>query len=262
MKYSATFLTATALLLHQQSAFAFAPLQWSSAQKIQRSTAQRFYSIKDDSSSGGGETEVERLLRQAAELRAQAADAENQIHASLTEKMKKHEREMDSLIDYLFFSSSSGSLVDRLKSKRLSMDTLTGILDRLHKRELVASGIEYVDSSVKGDRTEFQRVVVEPDKAEMKRLEGLLDSLIDAVAVLDQEFMAQKEEKGELYVSHTEDQHFGGGNSAKRLRQHYDAVKREYEDQYQKRQQALHDAQTIKKGNKPPPKQKDINLHN
>jgi hypothetical protein len=142
------------------------------------------------------------------------------------------------------------------------MDTLTDIIDRLHKRELVASGIEHVDSSVQEDRRiKFQRIVDKPDEAERKRLEGLLGQLIDAVAVLDQEFMAQKESKGELYVSHTEDQHWGGGNSAKRLRQHHDEVKREYDYQYQQRQKELHEAQTIKKGNKPPPKQKDINLH-
>jgi Skp family chaperone for outer membrane proteins len=255
MKYAATLLTATALLLHQQSTGAFAPpLQWSAAQKIQRSTTERF-------SSTAGETDVERLLRQAAELRAQAAEDEHQLHSSLTQKIKKHDEDMDSLIGHLFFSAPGGSLVDRLKSKRLSMDTLTDIIDRLHKRELVASGIEYVDSSEHEDRTEFRRVVVEPDDAEMQRLDGLLGNLIDAVAVLDKEFMAQKETKGELYVSHTEEQHFGGGNSAKRLRQHYDQVKREYEDQYQKRQQELHDAQKVKKGNKPPPKQKDININ-
>lgn len=252
MKYPATFLTATALLLHQQSTGAFAPLQWST-QKIQRSTTERF-------SSPAGETEVERLLRKAAELRAQAAKAEHQIHASLTKKIKKHDKDMDHLIDHLFFSG--GYLVDHLKSKRLSVDTLTDIIDRLHKRELVASGIEYVDSSDREDRTEFRRVVVEPDEAEMKRLDGFVDNLIDAVAVLDKEFLAQKEAKGELYVSHTEDQHFGGGSSAKRLRQHYDQVKREYDDQYQKRQQDLHDAQKIKKSNNPQPKQKDINMHN
>jgi hypothetical protein len=231
-----------------------------SALKLQSQFASRPIHSTALASSKEPNTEVERLLARAAALRAEAATAEHQVHTGEFEKKKHQNKETDRRIDHLFFDGEQ-SVVDKLKSKRLSMDTLKCIIYRLHEREVNASGKEHIDPNIQQDRTDYLRVCDQVDEAELEKLEGLVGRLIEAVGVLDAELKAQKEATGKVHVNHIEDEHWGGLDSAKRLEQYYHEIHREHEDQFQKRQEEFREAQRVKEGNKAPPKQKDNMMH-
>ena len=205
-------------------------------------------------------SEVERLLAKAAALRAEAEQAEHQVHSKETEKKKAHEEEVDKRIDFLFFDANN-DVVAQLHKKRLSFDTLKEIVTRLHDREIKASGKEHVNLDVHQDRVDVNRVSGQVDEAELQKLDGLVEKLIEAVSVLDKELKSSKEKSGNVFVNHIEDEHFGGLDSSKRLEQYYHEIHRAHEEQFLKRQEEFVDAQTIKKDNKPPPKQKDHMMH-
>ena len=192
------------------------------------------------------ETEAERLLRKARELRAAAEQDEQKVHDSLTKKKTDRAAQTDKLIDELFFSG--GSLVDRLRTKRPGINTLEAIVDRLDEKEVIAQGLDHVEFKMVGDKTEFYRVNKKShkDEAELKRLEGLIDQLIQAAAVLDEEFMAEKKAKGQAYVAHAEEEHWGGGKCAKRLESRIREIRRERSEQFQKRMEEFREAQRRK----------------
>jgi hypothetical protein len=197
-----------------------------------------------DSSSVAGETEAERLLRRARELRAEAEQAEQQVHDDLVKKKARQDAQTDDLIDQLFFTPPSSGLVDRLRSKRVGMGTLEAIVDRLDEREVIAKGGEHVEFKMVGDKTEFHRVA-KKDEKELERIQGLIDQLIQAAAALDKEFLAKKKAKGESYVAHAEE-HWGGGKCAERLENRIGEIRRERSEQFQKRMEEFREAQRRK----------------
>lgn len=206
--------------------------------------------------ASSAESEADRLLRKARELRELAAQAEHQIHVDLAEKRDQHNVKMDALIQSLFFDKTN-DLVTCLKEKHLSIDTLEQIIDRLDEREVVAEGKEHVklvDSESGG--VEFQRFA-ERNELELQQLEGKIEALVEAVSILDEEFRKAKESKGEVYASHTEDQHWGAGKMAERLTNRAHEIRREREEQFQQRLQEFYEAQRIKDDLPPPPKLKD-----
>lgn len=201
-------------------------------------------------------SEAERLLKKARELREQAMCEENQIHLSLAEKQAAEHAKTDHLIDCLFFDKSGGTLVDRLHNKKLSIDTLEKIVDRLDEREVIAEGNDHVHLVLNDGVAGFDRASLRNDE-ELAKIQGKIDALIEAAAVLDNEFRRAKDTKGEAYVAHTEDQHWGSDRRAERLTNRAHEIRREREDQFQKRLNDFYEAQKIKKGQIPPPKVKD-----
>jgi hypothetical protein len=122
------------------------------------------------------------LLRKAIkELSAQLEAAEHQVQ--LKKKAQK-DAQTDQLIAQLFVASSSEStrgpgLVDGLRAQCLGMDTMEQIVDRLEEREVLALGQDH----------------------ELERLEGMIEDLIVAVQILDEEqFMVveSNQKKNEL----------------------------------------------------------------
>jgi hypothetical protein len=202
------------------------------------------------------ESESQRYLRLAKQLREKAAQAEHQVHVDLAKKKAKQDAKTDDLIEKLFFGGPKSGLADRLRSKGVCIDTLEQIVDRLDEREVIAQGKEHVKPIFSENDTRFERVA-SVDEKELEHIQGLIDDLIEAVKVLDDEFLAEKKKKGELYVSHTEEQHWGGGQRAKRLRNRSQEIRREREEQFQKRLEQFYEAQRIKKDKPPPPKVKD-----
>lgn len=193
------------------------------------------------------ESEAERLLRKARELRAQAEQAENKVHGDLVHKKQERESQTDALIDRLFFSSSSNTLVDRLREKRLGISTLENVLIRLDEREVIARGGDHVvQINTEDGKTKFRKVTKEKNEAELKRLEGLVDELIDAVGVLDKEFLAMKKDKGEAFVAHSEEEHWGGGKCSEILSQRIAVIRRERSEMFQKRMEEFKEAQRLK----------------
>jgi hypothetical protein len=219
---------------------------------------------------------VERLLRKARELREQASQQEQAIHQQLSQKKSQQIEHYDKLIDFYLppnSSSSSSSLprfdvsvtVDRLHQKPVSMETLEHLVDRLDDRHAMASGKEHVG-------IDFQRTKLQRNEREMQTLDTMLETLLNAVQVLDDEFQKAHMDKkktvagvaGEtttgsmLYsVSSAEAAHWGGGQAAKYLRQRLQEKRREREEQFLKRQEEFYEAQRVKKNQPPPPKVKD-----
>lgn len=206
------------------------------------------------SSATSAESEAERLLRKARELREKAAKEEHQVHVEQAEKKARQDAKLDDLISKLFFEGNS--LVDCLHEKNLSIDTLESIVDRLDEREVIAEGREHVEMVNDEKDAKFERVS-ERDEKELARIQGCIDALIEGVKVLDEEFQMEKESKSEVYVSHTEDQHWGAGKRAERLRNRAHEIRREREEQFQNRMKEFYEAQSIKKDSKTPAKAKD-----
>lgn len=201
-------------------------------------------------------SDAARLLQKARELRAQALLDEHQVHVALADKQAAENVKIDQLIDYLFFDQTGGPLVDRLHKKRLSIDTLEKIVDRLDEREVVAEGKEHVHLVIKDGVASFERASVRNEQ-ELMKIQGKIEELIEGVSVLDEEFRQEKSTKGEAYVAHTEDQHWGSDRRAERLTNRAHEIRREREEQFQKRLEEFYEAQKIKKGKPPPPKVKD-----
>lgn len=205
-------------------------------------------------------SEAERLLQMAKRLREQAAKAEQDVHDRLITKKVEQDSQIDRLIQDLFVDSTS--LVDQLRCKQLCIDTLENIVDRLDERQVVAEGKEYVVEATShhqhhDDSIYFERVSSQRNEFEIQKLQNQIDDLIAAVQVLDDEFLKTKADKGETYVTHTEEQHWGGGKCAQRLTNRIHELQRERQEHFLKREEDLRNAQRIKSDRSPPPKAKD-----
>eukprot|EP00977_Amphora_coffeiformis_P019868 scaffold7551_cov168-Amphora_coffeaeformis.AAC.5 len=98
------------------------------------------------SSSSTEETEAERLLRKARELRAAATQEEAQVHGNLTQKKAGRDQQSDAMIDELFPKGASPdetTLVNRLRSKKPGMATLERIILRIDERQAMAQGWDH-----------------------------------------------------------------------------------------------------------------------
>jgi hypothetical protein len=92
------------------------------------------------------------------------------------------------------------ALCERLREKRLALDMLVRIVERLHEREVAARGLEHVEPSIHHDNVTFKRVA-QADEVELRYVQGLVDQLIEAAEVLDREFINQKSECNGKIVS-------------------------------------------------------------
>lgn len=143
------------------------------------------------------ETDADRLLRKARELREQAASGEDELHNTLIQRKRTRDAATDSIIQQLFPDNDNSpgvcALCARLREKRLASDMLVRVVERLHEREVAAKGLEHVEPSVHHDQVTFKRVA-QPDDEELARIQGLVNKLIEAAEVLDKEFIEQKSE--------------------------------------------------------------------
>ena len=149
------------------------------------------------------ETEAERLLRKVRELRKEVKAGEDELHTTLIQRKKTRDAATDSTIAQLFpiVKAADGddvaggdgicALCDRLRERRLAADVLVRVVERLHEREVAARGLEHVEPSVHHDQVTFVRVS-QPDEAELRKVQGLVDRLIEAAEVLDGEFIEEK----------------------------------------------------------------------
>lgn len=199
------------------------------------------------SASSQQETEAERLLRKARELRAAAEQAEQQVHGDLHRKKIQQDAQTDAWISQVLEADDSvAATADRLRARRFSMATLERILLRLEERQVRAQGWEHVQGTVRTDtgHTEFQRVAAQPpDPIEMQRWNDKVEQFIAAVTVLDDEFVAKKQAAGQKYVAATQVEHWGGGKAAAALQARMQEIRRERSEHFQARQKELQDAQ-------------------
>jgi hypothetical protein len=209
-------------------------------------------SKQDDATT---ESEAERFLRMAHKLREQAEQEEQQVHTQLHAKKTAEDQQLDHWIkELLGHSKGDAATVDRLHEKLPSMETLERVVDRLHERHLIACGQEHVQAEISTLDAAFERVTYTKDEEEADRLNGLVESLLAAVQVLDEEL--QREKKG-APIAHAESQHWGGDKKAQQLNNRWRELRREHEEQFLIRQESFVEAQRRKKDTKPPPKVKD-----
>lgn len=207
-------------------------------------------------STASGQSEAERLFQRARELRESAIQDEHQVHVALSEKKAQRDAKTDKLINSLFFEKGAWTLVDRLHKMNLSIETLERIVDRLDEREVIAEGKEHVRLVAKDGKATFERVSLKDDE-ELARIQGKIEELIGGVMVLDDEFRSKKSTTGDPYVTHTDDQHWGGDKRAERLTNRAHEIRREREEQFQNRLEEFYEAQRVKKDKPAPPKVKD-----
>lgn len=142
------------------------------------------------------QSDAERLLQKARELREAVKASEDELHSTLIEKKSKRDATTDSMIAALFPTDDDDgtcALCDRLRQKRLASDMLVQVVERLHEREVSARGLEHVEPSVHNNQVTFKRVA-EPNEEELERIQGLISRLIEAAEVLDKEFIDEKSE--------------------------------------------------------------------
>lgn len=193
-----------------------------------------------------GETEVEKLLRMARELRAQAEESEKEVHVKRADSKADQETRFGNLLNLLFYDGTKGKdigtpdtainkqnvIVKNLRSKNPSVDTLEKFVDWMDDRRDAALGYERIGETSEG---KYANVRGEKDEAEADRLFRLTESLLDALAVIDEQ---PERDNG----------HLGGGKNASDLRQRLRQKRRERDAQFLERQQSIVDAQTIKEG--------------
>uniref|UniRef100_A0A7S4AUW3 Uncharacterized protein n=1 Tax=Pseudo-nitzschia australis TaxID=44445 RepID=A0A7S4AUW3_9STRA len=196
-------------------------------------------------SSSTGETEVERLLRMARELRAQAEESEKKVHEKLADKKADSEVRLGTLLNHLFYDGTKGNdvgkagtvinekciVVERLRSKKPSIETLEKLVDWLGDRRDVALGYEHVEA--RGDA--FVNVRGKKDEVEAERLGNLTFLLLDSLEVIDSE-------------NRKSDGHLGGGHNSADLKRRLSEKNRERDEQFLERQASFREAQSIKKG--------------
>ncbi|KAL3809108.1 hypothetical protein ACHAXA_003017 [Cyclostephanos tholiformis] len=209
-----------------------------------------------------GETEAERLLRRARELRDEARSGEDELHSTLIDRKRTRDAATDAIIERLFPRndddvdddaandvddvSSLRELCDRLRERRLAADVLVNIVERLHERGVAARGLERVEPSVHHDKVAFARVGGrgggEVDEVEIGWVRHAMDMLIRAAMVLDAEFIEEKESKRGGRITHSDITHWGGGNIAGMLRDKVNDLGRAHDEQFQKRLESFYDA--------------------
>lgn len=188
------------------------------------------------------ETDEERLRKKVRELREEVKGAEDELHSNLIQKKKTRDTCTDSVITHLFPSGEddAGALTDRLREKRLASDMLVGIVERLHEREVAARGLEHVEQSSNQDKVTFERVA-EPNEAELQKLQGLVNRLIEAAEVLDKEFIDQKS-ACDGKITHADLMHWGGGDIAGILKEKAKDLGREHDEQFKQRLESFYEA--------------------
>lgn len=201
-------------------------------------------------SSGSGETEVEKLLRMARELRAQAAESAKEVHDKRADTKADQEARFGSLVNLFFYDGTKGKdvgrpetainhqnvVVKKLRSKNPSMTTLEKFVDWMDDRRDAALGYERVTEI--GDGT-YAATRGTKDEAEADRLFRLTERLLDALSIIDEQ---------PLQSSSGNTGHLGNGHGASDLRQRLSEKRRERDTQFLERQKSFVDAQTIKEG--------------
>lgn len=174
--------------------------------KICSTPSETIANNPDDSSNA---SERARQLRQRArELRLEAISAEQSLRNSMQQKKEAKNMEADRCIEILLGVSTSSdvpggepysipnaqTLVIRMKENNLGVDKLMNVVDRLHEREtcMIMGPEGYLsrqDSTEEGGFVlgDYENNSLEYKQEEVKRLSGLLDRILEAVAILDQE---------------------------------------------------------------------------
>lgn len=190
-------------------------------------------------------SDAEDLLRKARALREQAETEETNLHASLVNKKKRENEEIDHLIDQIFPTGNSKTDVHErakrvaqvIENLRISAPQLEKVVERLNEREISAKGLEHVEPSISNTQVKFERVS-SVDEKELARVQGLIQILIDAAAIIDQKAL----EKTENLRHNVMKTHWCSGNLSKTLSEKAHFLCREHDEQFKSRVQEYYEA--------------------
>lgn len=244
MRFFSSILALWVVSLYEfNGSFAFAPVLTNKRASVKKII--RFAS----SNANEGETEVEQLLRRARELKAEADTQEQALRESRLNKKFKTDGETDAIIDNLFPIGERISVVElstTLKENMWSTDKMLRIAGRLHEREVDAKGIEHVVSTIENDKTIYTRVE-KVDEEDLERVTGLIDRIIEAADMIDEEYLkAKRDNKDTAHRTHIERAHWTVGESAEFLKSKVKHMRREHEQQFKDRQNSFYEAQRKK----------------
>lgn len=194
------------------------------------------------------------LLRKARELREQAEAEEHSLHKKLCDKISKQNKETDSVIQEIFpvnlpkGQSGIWKVAEILEKNRYSAPCLERVVERLHEREMTARGLEHVEPSLHHTHVKFERVA-DPNEEELQRIDGLIQMLIDAAAILDEKVLAERHEKGTV-SHHVDSTHWCSGELSKKLDEKLHFIGREHDEQFKSRLEEFYEAARKKKTTK------------
>jgi len=189
------------------------------------------------------ETEVEMLLRKARELRAEAENEANVLHDNLMEKKSKENAKIDAIINDIFRDSQDISFVaKKLKEGKHSTPTLLCVVERLHERELYAKGVEHVEHV---DHS-FNRVSTH-NANELAEVSGLVDQLINAAELLDDEYAKEQIRNSDTRAKYVDSSHWTSGELSSVLRERQHFLGREHDEQFKNRLEEFYEAARRKK---------------
>lgn len=232
------------LALSTKDAFSFAP----NSNRILSSRFETYHSMSALS-------DAEELLRKARELREQAEAEEHSLHQTLISKKETQNVETDHVIDEVFpiglpkGKAGAWKVAEILEKNRYSANCLDRVVERLHEREIAAKGVDHVEPSVHHTHVKFERVQ-NADAEELARIEGLLQILIDAAAILDEKVLKEHSENGTKVKHHVDASHWCSGKLSQRLDEKAHFLGREHDEQFKSRLEEFNEAVRKKKHNK------------
>lgn len=244
MKWTYVIVLVGQLILTYHETFGFAP-------KHSSSTTHRRNLIHQPSSMSTSKMILyltpEELLAKAHALRQEAEAEESSLHSTLLQNKSKRDQETDEVIKDLFSNRNVRQVASKIQERRLSSMMLERVVDRLNEREIAARGLDHVEH---GHSTGTFERVREKDDKELKMVEGLIQTLIQAAEVVDEIVLkerAEKEKRGEN-VRHTVDfTHWSSGELGKHLREKAKFLGREHDEQWKKRMEDYYKAAKKKK---------------
>lgn len=197
-------------------------------------------------------SDAEELLRKARALREQAEADEANLHATLISKKQQQDEDTDKIIQKLFPvnldrandpEGCNQKIASIIETERFSVSQLEKVVERLHEREIAAKGLDHVEPSLHHTHVKFERVSAKVDQDEMKRIEGLIDMLIDAASILDEKTLKAEEKAQSEGKKHQVDaSHWASGRLSSTLAEKAHFLGREYDEQFQNRLEQYYEA--------------------
>lgn len=211
----------------------------------------KYHVILHMSTTSSSSSDAEALLAKARALRQQAEAEEHKLHTNLIEKRNCQNVAIDNIIQQLFPLNepyvneprAKYTLAKRIDTLKLSSRVLENVIERLHEREIAARGLEHVEPSKHHDQVKFVRVAA-PQEEELGRVKGLIQRLIDAAEVLDDQYL--KNEKKEKH-HHVDSTHWSRGTLSKVLKDKAHFLGREHDEEFKRRLEEYYEAARKKK---------------
>ncbi len=190
-------------------------------------------------------SDAQELLRKARALREQAEADEADLHATLISKKQQQDEDTDRTIEKLFPlnldkandpEGCNQKIASIIEKERFSVGQLEKVVERLHEREIAAKGLDHVEPSLHHTHVKFERVSAKVDQDELKRVEGMIDMLIDAASILDENTLkAEEKALAEGKKHHVDASHWASGRLSSTLAEKAHFLGREYDEQFQNR---------------------------